>query len=346
MTSRTRYFVILSLSVVGVGVSSGLVAYYVGFPARAFASQGVEELQYVPRDASVLAYVDVREVMASDLRQHVRRAMPVGREDGQREFQNQTGINIETDIEHVVACLQADASGGTMPGSGMVLARGLFDEFKIESLMREHGAEVEQYKGKRLIVALPNGVAPAPDPNSTAPVRRNTPPNFALSFLKPGLVAVGNADLIRHAVDLEKGGENVTSNIDLMNRVKSLDSGHAWAVGRFDVLQATAKLPPGMNQLPAITWFSVTGRVDFAITGVVQAEARDEDAAKNLRDVVQGFLALAKLQAGSQPELQAAIQSLDVRGTDKTVALSFSVPGSVFDLMAPARQRSAEKPAH
>ena len=35
MTSKTRYFVIFSLSILTVGVGTGLTAYYVGFPAEA-----------------------------------------------------------------------------------------------------------------------------------------------------------------------------------------------------------------------------------------------------------------------------------------------------------------------
>ena len=35
MTTKTRYFVILSLSILTVGVGTGLTAYYVGFPAGA-----------------------------------------------------------------------------------------------------------------------------------------------------------------------------------------------------------------------------------------------------------------------------------------------------------------------
>ncbi len=350
MTSRTRYFVILSLSVMGVGVSSGLVAYYVGLPARAFSSQGPgnnDELQYVPRAAAVLAYADVREIMASDLRQRFRRAM-VGQQDGQQEFHNQTGINIETDIQHVVAYLKPnqDPSANNVPSTGMVLARGFFDEVKIEALMREHGATIEQYQGKRLIVGSPQIRTSDPDANTTDPLRRQTPPEFALSFLKPGLVAVGSAALIRQAVDLEKGGENVTSNPDVMNLVNSLDSGNAWAVGRFDAIQSAAKLPPALNQLPAITWFSVTGRINDSISGVLRAEAGDESSAKNLRDVVNGLLALVKLQAGSKPELQALTQSLQLGGTGKTVALSFSVPGAVFDLITPAGQVPKKQPAH
>jgi len=40
MTTRTRNFVIVSLAVLGIGFGSGLVAYYVGFPAGALGRQG------------------------------------------------------------------------------------------------------------------------------------------------------------------------------------------------------------------------------------------------------------------------------------------------------------------
>ena len=57
MTARTRYFVIASLLVLGVGLGTGLVAYYVGFPAGAFVrAGGPDELQLIPRDAAVVAY--------------------------------------------------------------------------------------------------------------------------------------------------------------------------------------------------------------------------------------------------------------------------------------------------
>ncbi len=143
MTTKTRYFVIASLLVTGVGLGTGLVAYYVGFPAGAFSRRGgPEELEYVPRDAAVIAYANVQEVMSSELRQKIRHAVPL-QENGQREFENQTGINIETDVDRVVACLYPDHDSTNMSGAGMVLARGRFDETKIEALMREHGAHVE-----------------------------------------------------------------------------------------------------------------------------------------------------------------------------------------------------------
>jgi hypothetical protein len=45
-------------------------------------------------------------------------------------------------------------------------------------------------------------------------------------------------------------------------------------------------------------------------------------------------MALAKLQAGSRPEFQSMLQSLQLGGTGKTVALSFDVPSQVFDAIA------------
>jgi hypothetical protein len=321
--------------VLGVGLGSGLVAYYVGFPAGALGRRGgPEELEFVPRDAAVIAFANVHEIMTSDLRQKLHRALPMP-QDGQQELQNQTGINLETDVDRIVACVRPDAGSTNVPGAGMVLARGRFDEVKIEALMREHGAQVEDYKGKRLIVADVRKDAYVADQ------MHHVAGSFALSFIEPGLAAFGSTAIVKSAVDLHRAGNNpqaglesVTGNDELMNLVRSMDDGNAWAVGRFDALRANARLPENVaSQIPAITWFAVNSHINGGIRGVLRAETRDDQAANNLRDVVRGFLALAKLQSGSKPELQAMMQSLELGGTGKTVSLSFIVPSEVFDLI-------------
>ena len=355
MTTRTRNFVIVSLAVLGVGLGSGLAAYYVGFPAGALGRQGgPDELAFVPRNATAIAFANVHEIMTSELRQKVRRALPM-QENGQRELESQTGINIETDIDRVVACLSPDS--GTK-GAGMVLARGRFDEVKIEALMREHGAVVETYNGKRMVVAdstrmrdLDNHTAGADA--DTAVAKRGPGHTFAVSFMEPGLVAIGSTQLIRSAIDLhhagnnpQKGLESVTGNEELMAIVRSMDDGNAWAVGRFDALGSHARLPDAVSsQIPAITWVSASGHVNGGIRGIVRAEARDEEAANNLRDVVRGFLALAKLQTGTKPQLQLMMQSLELTGTGKTVAVSFAVPAEVFDLIGAVANKAVKPEA-
>jgi hypothetical protein len=355
MTVRTRYFVIVSLLVIVVGLGTGLVAYYVGFPTSAFFSRGgPEELRFLPSSASVIAYADVREVMASELRQRFRKSLAAdAQENGQREFQNLTGINIETDIERVLACFDASENSSTAMGAGLVIARGTFDNVKIEALMREHGARVEDYKGRRLIVAdrfsprIPSD--PGDSRDSTLKPQIVLPQNsenFSLAFLEPGLVALGSTSLVRHAIDLRvTGGESAATNEDLLSHVRELEGGNVWAVGRMDVLRARANLPDIVaNQLPPITWFSIRGRIDGGLQALLSAEARDDESAKNLRDVVRGFLALAKLQTSSKPEFQQFVQSLELSGTGRTVALSLDVPSQVFDVLGAVASPAPAKP--
>jgi hypothetical protein len=341
MTARTRYFVVASLLVVGVGLGTGLMAYYVGFPTSAFlVTGGPEELRYLPSTSTVVAYADVREVMASELRQRFRESIPSAQENGQREFQELTGINIETDIDRVVASLEATGSPTTnRMATGVVLARGRFDEVKIEGLMREHGAHVDVYKGKRLITAETPKPPPPPDSSSPVPAVPQIPPSFSLSFVETGLVAVGTTVLVQHVVDLHTGGgASAMTNEGLMERVKAVGTGsNVWAVGRFDVLRAQANLPEAVaERLPPITWFAVSGRINGGIEALLSAEARDEVSANNLRDVVRGFLALAKLQTSAKPEYQRFVDSLQLSGTGKTVALSVDVPAQVFDALRAA----------
>ena len=323
VTTRTRYFVIVSLLVLTIGMGTGLVAYYVGFPIGA-AQGGPEELTLVPKDAVLVAYADVHAVMVSEVRQRILQMLPA-QGNGQQDFENQTGIKIDTDVDRVVACLAAAPSNGQpLPVSGMAIVRGRFNATKIEALMREHGAKVDTYKGKRLLVA----------DVTLGPAGANTN-SVSLAFIDPGLVAVGTTDLIRAAVDLRGGGENVTSNDAIMNFVRTFAADNAWAVGQFDALAAQAKLPPAVaGQLPPITWFSVSGHVNNGISGLFQVDARDDESANSLRDLVRGVVALAKLQTGAHPELRPMADSLQLGGTGKNITLSFDVSTQMFDLLA------------
>jgi hypothetical protein len=64
-----------------------------------------------------------------------------------------------------------------------------------------------------------------------------------------------------------------------------------------------------------------------------KAEAKDEATAKNLRDLMGGFLAMAKMQAGNKPGMQQLADSLVISGEGNTVALAFSIPSEVLDVL-------------
>jgi len=334
MTAKTRYFVIVSLLVMTVGLGTGLVAYYVGFPATAFFNgDGPKELQYIPSTASVVAAVEVREIMASDLRQRLRQQFNGEEQDNhRREFQELTGINFETDIERIVAAFDSQSGAGD---NALALARGVFDPVKIEALMREHGADVQDYKGTRLIVVASFDHKEF-DPATAENVRRKA--EMGLAFIEPGLVGFGSTALVKHAIDLHTGGgSSAATNDELVAHIRSLEGGNAWVVGRVDALRERAQIPEVIaNQIPPITWFSVRGHVDGGVQARITAEAKDDESANQLRDVVRGFLALAKLQTSSKPEFQRFVQSLQLGGTGKTVSLQVEVPAQVFDLLGAA----------
>jgi hypothetical protein len=325
MTRKTRLFLLIAAGVLVVGLGTGLIASYMGLPALAGqGSDGPAELEYIPRDTSVLAYANVRDVMASELRQKIRGFHP---ETKHHEFEEKTGINIETDIDRVVAAgSEGDDAGHERM---LVIASGRFDSVRIEGLAREHGGRVSEYRGKRLITHTPTNESRA----------------MAVAFIKPGLVAFGSERAVRQAIDLENGGENVTHNEEVMDLVRDIDDGNAWAVGRLDVIARRARIPREVaNQLPPINWFAASGYVNGGVRGQVRAEARDEAAAQNLRDVIRGFMALARLQTGAKPEFTAMLNALQLGGDGKTVSLEFVIPLEVIDMIGEMERRQRADP--
>src|SRR5262245_44973713 len=273
MTKKTRYFMTGSAAVVAAGLCTGLVAYYGGGFQALVASTGPSEMSYVPSDAAVVAYADVRSIMDSELRQRFKQAMPMPMgEEGHREFLEETGIDIEPDIDYVVAAAAPNVPGDFKP-AGVVVARGRFDVVKLETLAREHGAQVQEYKGKRLLLLqhTREGDTPAAVvPEQTA----------VLAFLEPGLVAVGDYATVQRAIDAQMSGHSITSNTEMMDLVKDIErTNNAWAVGRFDLISNQAKLPDQIaKQLPPVKWFAAAGHINGGVSVQLRAEALDDQA--------------------------------------------------------------------
>jgi hypothetical protein len=162
---------------------------------------------------------------------------------------------------------------------------------------------------------------------------------MAISFVEPGIVAAGSLAAVRRAIDTKATDDaSVTGNAELMELVRDMDQGTAWAVGRFDSL-AQSRLPEEVTaKLPPISWFAATGRVNGGVEALVRAEASTEQGAEDLRQVVQGFLALARLQSGNNPQLSGVINSLQLGGQGRTVSLSVSVPAELIDLLGAANR--------
>jgi len=327
MTAKTRYFLFGSVLVLTVGLSIGLVAYYGAAPSGLFAGQpGPVELKYVPSDATVVAYANVKSVMNSEMRQRLRQFDGMT-DEGRSEFKDKTGIDIERDIDHVVACMGGKDSTGNR--GGLVVAAGRFDQPRLEALALENGAKVEQYKNMRLVTALTDKA----HHGETSPEA-----SMALAFLAKDLVAMGGTDMVRQTIDRANGASSVLSNADIMKLVGEMNGASMWAVGNFDALRAEARLPSEVSErIPSLTWFSASGHVNGGVQATVKAEAKDEEAANNLRDIIRGFTALAKMQTGSNPEIQKLMPDVQLGGDGKVVEVSFAVTTDMLDAMMTAR---------
>jgi hypothetical protein len=316
MSTRTRYFLVGAGLILVVGLGTGLVAYYAGELPLGGMRHRTGDLAYVPSDASIVAYADVRAVMHSEFRQHLRQVIPDGSE--QQQFQNETGIDIERDVDSVTAVL-GSTTGGNGDGT-LVLVRGALNPLQIETYLVQHGAVAEDYLGKRLL--------------KNSPQAGSDKGGGCVAFLDPGLVALGSEAAIKRAID--GAGGSVNSNAEMTRLIGEVD-GHGdtvWAVGRLDKIPNAAAVPGAVkDQLAAVQWFAVSGHVDGGINGVVRLEARDDQAAENLRAIVNGGLALAHLQMGKDSKIDGVINSLQLTGTGKDVQLAFSVPAEVLDVV-------------
>lgn len=344
MTSNTRYFLVGGTAVLVVGLAAGLVTYSVGVPTLGALAGEPAELVYVPEEATIVAFADVRRVMDSQLRRELREAMPEGADaaeaEGRQQFLDTTGIDLERDVEYVLAYLLPDgpAAGeaaaddtANRADQGLALVRGRFDQGRIEELIEAHGGVAESYSGKRLLIRPFDAPAGADSP------LQNPDSEFALGFIQAGLVAVGTSAAIRRAIDLESGtGIDVTRNETLMELIRDSQDADVWAIGQFDRLLDRARLPSEVtNQLPPITNFAASGRIDSGLAARVRTDARDEESAQQLSDVVRGFVALAKMQSASQPQLETLLQSLQLSVDGTSVVLEFAIPDGTLRSLLP-----------
>lgn len=316
MTNRTRVFLLAAAGVLIAVLTTALIARAGG---AALGSNNPAELAYVPATAQMVAYADVRQFMNSsfhDRFQQFQRSNPSGPDS----LEARTGIKFDTDIDRIVVASVGPA-GAAPKDRSLLIARGRFDSVRIEGLMREQGGQVFEYRGKR-IVSIQDATHDA-----------------SLVFAEPGLVVFGPREGVRSALDTQAGAsKGIESNTELMTLLDRVHDGTAWSVAKFDELSSASQFPSAsavMGQLPPINWLAASGRVDGDLHGLVRAEARDEQSAQSLRDVVQGFLALARMQGSREPAYRSMLDTVALTADGKSVSLSFELTPAALDLLTP-----------
>jgi hypothetical protein len=160
MTKKTRYFVLFAAAALVVGLAGGLIAY-LAYTRIAGLPAGVpKEVRYVPADAEVVAFADVRRIMDSELRRALMPNIDPESRKGKQMMNDFAGLDFEKQIDHVVMYAEPfirqpqDSAPNEVPHASMLVS-GSFDQARIEQFIRERGGSIEEHNGRKLSCTTP-----------------------------------------------------------------------------------------------------------------------------------------------------------------------------------------------
>jgi hypothetical protein len=334
--TRSRFVLFAAVTVVAVGVVVGLGAFWMS-SARAAVGPLAGEALILPGDARFVMGFDVKRFTASPFYAKFasRRGM---RPEALAELEEKTGVNPARDIDHIVI---AGSGPGAKGAPGLALALGRFDLYKLGRAIETEGkATGTNHEGVTVYSFA------AEEPRAVA-----------VAFLDERTLVFGAKDQVLAAITSRTRNETpLKGNKALMALVEKVRPGSTfWMVGDQSLLASlpTSMPAPGASadsaatlSLPALTGLTVTGDLDPQVSLAITGEARDALAAKNLADVVRGFVAMASLQAQQKPELQQLASAISVATEENRVLVNARFPYELLEALQPkAKPAVAEAPA-
>jgi hypothetical protein len=288
-------------------------ALLAGIDAKAFfASAGYQQLTSgeIPSLGQALS-----PEQAETLKKQVRE----GIQKGLQEAEDKTGIRLDTDLERVVlAVSDLDAKEPRFA----LLAWGTFDPEKVRRAVEAS----LQAEGETLTAKTVEG--------TTVHVASATgKPAAALAFPDEKTLLAGQAAVVETIVASRARRERpIQANASLMALVKGLDPGSGYWIVMDEPFVARMQKEAGGSRppVPLPRTLTLAGKFDGGLE--LAGEMADAAAAKNLADMIQGGLALARMQLAQDPEMQkvpGAQQMLDgVEVKAEGARLTLSAPGA------------------
>jgi hypothetical protein len=324
--------------VMGVGCAAAVGALVLD-PARAAVGP-------LPPDATALL-PQARFVMGLDVRRFAdsafyrRYAAPgsATRPQPFKDLEERTGLNPERDLDQIFV------AGGSDPRQGgALLALGRFDRDKLgRAMVSGKKATTTKSVQGTTVYLFDEGADKA----------------SALAFLDDHSLVLGRRSIVEAAIASRSGAQQPQPEaviVDLLGRVKPGST--FWMVGDQSLLAniprglpasgspaAPSGSPSPVLTLPALKSLVVSGDLEPEVTLSITGDAADAAAAKNLADIVRGFIALASLQAGQKPELQQLASAVSVTTEASQVHVAARVPYELLDALGPKRS-PIPSPAH
>jgi hypothetical protein len=316
--------VLISMAVVGVGSLAAVGAFFLD-PARAAVGPLPAEGLLLPADARFVVGLDVKRFTASPL---YKRFQAQARPDAIRELEERTGLDPERDVDQILIAGQATKGAG--PGLAIVL--GSFDTYKI-------GRSIETAKDKdkvvgRTFVGYTEYV-----------FNEGGREAGAVAFLDRQALLIGRQAAVEAALSgRANGAAPLRANASIMGLLERVKPGSTfWMVGDQSLLHnlpGTIPSPTGSGtsiELPALKSLIVTGDLEPVISLAITGDAADEAAAKNLANIVSGFVSLVALQASQKPELKDLAQAISVATEQCHVLVNARVPYEMLEALQPKR---------
>jgi hypothetical protein len=324
--SRSRILAFASLGIVALGA-----AVAVGALVTSASRAGVGPLPsaglVLPADATFLVGIDVKRLAASTLYQKQAAARP----EVFKELEDTTGLRLERDVELVVLA-------GSKTKRGVALAFGPFDEHRLAlAIEARPGVSADKVAGTTLYAFAASASKAA----------------RGIAFLDKGTILLGDVAQLRETLKAHGQGKTpLQSNATLLKLLVRVRPGSTfWMVGDQSLLAnlpATLPSPSGSSAsltLPALQSLIVTGDVEPLVSLHVTGGTADEAAAKNLADMVRGFVAIFALQASQKPELKELASALSVTQNATEVLVNFQIAPAVLERLGGKSAPGAAAPA-
>jgi hypothetical protein len=325
--TRSRLVVLAASLVVIVGALGAAGALYLD-PARAAVGPLPPEALSLPADTRFVMGLDMKRFVASPFYQRMNTAAAASRKNRPfAEIEEKTGLNPERDVDQIIVAGGGQGFQAGRGGQGAVIVLGRFDRYKVSrAIETESKSKVttKTLQGSTIYLFSEGQAGDA---------------KAAVAFIDDGALVMGSQRDVEHVVAARSRGEaTLAGNAALLALVESVRPGSTfWVAGDQTILQRMPRSIPGGGgtsqsiELPTLKSVIVTGDLDPEVALDVTGETADEAAARNLADVVRGFVARASLQAGQKPELKQLASAVSVTTEQTRVRVNARVPYALLD---------------
>ena len=284
-------------------------------------------LQLIMPDTQVLAGLQVNSAKNSLFGQYVLSHMQVD-STGFQKLAAEIGFDPRSDVSEIVIASDWKSDGKRW----LVVARGTFDVSKITSAAQANGGAATTYQGVHLVTYS----------QPSSPLAQN-----AIAFFDASTAALGDLDLVKAAIDRQKGGSAPTGGIfDTAQTVSSQNS--FWFVTQVPLSQFSSVIPnpsgtANNNVLAGIS--QASGGINFGDTVTIstQAVARSDKDAQALVDVVRFFTSLVQMNKQQNPEagqVVGLLNNLQTSTSGNVATISLAIPEQQLEQLLQMTQQS------